>query len=115
MRITDTINIAKSGMQAASLRLQNSAHNIANTLTLGFHPGRVVSLARPSGGVSAHIETPDPPHLIVQQNGHAAGPSNTDLGTEIVSQMQAVHAYSASAKTLATSDEMNETLLDMLA
>lgn len=48
---------ALSGLNAASLQLQSSAHNIANTQTPGFRRQLVQQSAEPSGGVRASIET----------------------------------------------------------
>ena len=42
---------ALSGLNAASLQLQSSAHNIANAMTPGFRRQLVSQTADPAGGV----------------------------------------------------------------
>ncbi len=53
--MSSLLSIASSGLQAAQLRLNGSAHNIANLNTPGFKRETVQQQAVPaSGGVQAH-------------------------------------------------------------
>lgn len=92
---------ALSGLNAASLQLQSSAHNIANTQTPGFRRQLVQQSAEPAGGV----------HARVSQSA-VAGES---LAEDIVGQMAASVVYRANAQTLRTERSLTGTLLDVLA
>lgn len=92
---------ALSGLNAASLQLQSSAHNIANTQTPGFRRQLVQQSAEPAGGVRASIETFAVP-------GEA-------LAEDIVNQMAASVVYRANLQTLRTDRSMTGSLLDVLA
>jgi len=63
-------SIALSGLQAQSLRLHASAHNVANVLTDDFKSQRIDLQARASGGVQASVGQVD-----------TDGPLRFDLGT----------------------------------
>jgi flagellar basal body rod protein FlgG len=47
--------LAMSGMSAAQLRLQTSAHNIANLSTDGFRRQQVQQASNPLGGVRTSV------------------------------------------------------------
>jgi flagellar hook protein FlgE len=92
---------ALSGLNAASLQLQSSAHNIANTQTPGFRRQLVQQTAQPEGGVSASV-------------AQAAQPGEA-LAEDIVNQMAASVLYRANAQTLRTDRDLSGTLIDLLA
>ncbi len=92
---------ALSGLNAASLQLQSSAHNIANAQTPDFHRQRVVQQAEPSGGVRAELTQADAP-------GDA-------LAEDIVNQIQASTLYRANLQTLRVQRDMLGSLLDVQA
>ena len=97
----NTISTALSGMNAASLELATSAHNIANGQTPGFRRQSVARQATEGGGVSAEVIQAD-----------AAGES---LAEDIVTQMSASYAFKANLKVLKTQDEVLGSLLDLKA
>ena len=92
---------ALSGLNAASLQLQSSAHNIANAQTPGFRRQQVLQSAEPAGGVRAELT-------------QAAAPGEA-LAEDIVNQMSASVLYRANAKTLRTDQDLAGTLVDLLA
>ena len=92
---------ALSGLNAASLQLESSAHNIANAMTPGFRRQLVTQTAEPSGGVSASVT-------------QAAQPGDA-LAEDIVGQMSASVLYRANAQTLRTDRDLAGTLIDLLA
>lgn len=92
---------ALSGLNAASLQLQSSAHNIANAQTPGFRRQLVQQSAEPSGGVRATVS-------------QAAVPGEA-LAEDIVGQMVASVVYRANLQTLRTERDLTGTLLDVLA
>ena len=97
----NTLATALSGLNAASVRLDTSAHNIANTLTPGFRRQTVVQQALPGGGVAASVE-------------RAAAPGES-LADDLVGQISASLVYKANLKVVQTQDEIMGSLLDVKA
>jgi flagellar hook-associated protein FlgK len=89
--------IAVSGMSAAQLSLQTSAHNIANLGTANFRRQRVVQARDPSGGVSTSV-------VSAQQPGNA-------IEVDLVSQLQAKNAFLANLAVFRAHDRMSGSLL----
>ena len=95
-------SIASSGMQAAQLRLQSSAHNVANLQTEGFHRQEVHQQARADrSGVDAHLAR--------------APRAGAALEADVVDQLAAKNAFVASAVVFRTADRLAGTLLDLRA
>jgi flagellar hook-associated protein FlgK len=97
-----------SGMRAAQLRLDTSAHNVANAQTTGFQRQRVTQTAQPGlSGVDAQPE----------RVGHAAleGGDAGHLAEDRVAQHMSVYSFSASLRTVQTQDRMLGALLDARA
>ena len=92
---------ALSGMNAASLQLQSSAHNIANLQTPEFRRQQVRQQAEPGGGVRAGLAQ-------AELTGDA-------LAEDIVNQMQAAVVYRANVQTLRTEAAVLGRLLDVQA
>ena len=99
--MSPAVDIARSGLSAAMLRLDSVAHNIANAQTPGFRRQQVVQQAQSSGGVAA--------------NTTRAGQVGTDLATELVEQMQALYAFKANLQVIKVQDRMIGSLLDTQA
>jgi len=93
--MTSLSNIALSGMNAAQVALNTSAHNVANLGTEGF---RRQETEQPGGGVRTSVKRADQP-------GDA-------LETDLVAQLQAKNAFLANLKVFKTSSKMAGTLLD---
>ena len=135
--MNDAFSIARSGMAAASLRLNVSASNVANAMTDGPLPTatssnsgapaayaalRVDQVELSGGGTAAKVGTvspaytpsydPDAPYA--DANGMVAAP-NVDLTSEIVQQIVARYEFAANAKVMRAADEMTKILLDVTA
>jgi flagellar hook-associated protein FlgK len=92
---------ALSGLSAAQLRLDASAHNVANAQTPGFRRQQVVQQAQAAGGVQASVQT--------------AELAGDDLATDLVQQKVALYSFKANLHVLQTEDEMLGSLLDVKA
>lgn len=92
-------SIAGSGLQAAQLRLQASAHNVANMSTPRFHRDVVAQETLATGGVRAFVE-------------RAAEEEGVALEQEAVEQMSATYAFKANLQALRTNDAVLGSLLD---
>lgn len=108
-------SIGLSGMQAASMRMANSAHNVANMNTPGFQPGRVIDEATPTGGVkSKAADAPQPRQSDLANRTHTLpSESLTKPSMEIVQQMLANQAFKASAEVVKAGMEQ-DAVLDLL-
>jgi flagellar basal body rod protein FlgC len=102
MSINITMNaassIARSGMNVAQLRLDASAHNIANQQTDRFRRQEVAQAATAEGGVQASIRP-------------AAVPGEA-LAQDLVQQMTAGYSFVANLKVIETEKKMMGALLN---
>lgn len=127
--------IAVSGLNAAALRLQVSASNVANAQSSGPLPDaanaaiypaaynalRVDQTAAADGGTRATVAAASPgtvsafdpgaPHADAQ--GMVAAP-NVDLLSELIQQLFARTAFAASAKVIGSDAQMTKSLLDIV-
>ncbi len=95
-------SIGNSGLQAAQLRLDASAHNVANLNTPGFRRQVVEQTESPGGaGVRASVQRSP-------QEGSA-------LEQDAVEQKAATYAFKANVQVLKTNDRMMGALLDTKA
>jgi len=96
-------SIASSGLQAAQLRLDSSAHNVANMNTPGYRRVAVAQEAAPGGaGVRATVQ-------------RQPGADGVALEDEAVAQISATYAFKANLQTLKAQDAMMGALLDVRA
>ena len=96
-------SIGSSGLQAAQLRLDASANNVANVNTPGYRRQAVAQQAvADSAGVRATVE-------------REANKKGVALEQEAVEQMSATYAFKASLQTIKTQDQMLGSLLDVKA
>jgi flagellar hook protein FlgE len=96
-----TASIALSGMNAAQVALNASAHNIANQSTAGFRRQEVVREAQPQGGVVASTAP--------------ASAEGSALERDVVSQLQAKNAFLANLAVFKATDQMAGSLLKVKA
>ena len=133
--------VALSGLQAATLRLDASASNVANANTAGatakaaaaaaargeaasagYQPLMVQQAAISGYGVAATLKPNNAParpvyapaSRLADSDGMVAMP-DVDPGEEAVAQILAVNAYRASLSVIRTSGEMDDALLDLKA
>lgn len=96
-------SIGSSGLQAAQLRLDASANNVANMNTPGYRREVVAQEeASESAGVRATVQ-------------RAQDAKGVALEQEAVEQMSATYAFKANLQTIKTQDEMMGSLLDVKA
>jgi len=96
------LEIAGSGLAAATTRLGVSAHNLANLQSEGFRPLRVLSQGVPGGGTMTQV-APAPQAREV------------DLAHEIVSQLLAAREFEASLRVAGSALDLQGRLIDLLA
>ena len=95
-------SIGNSGLQAAQLRLDASAHNVANLNTPGFRRQVVEQTEAPgSNGVQASV----------QRDGQVG----SALEKDVVEQMSATYAFKANVQAIKTNDQMMGALLNTKA
>jgi len=104
-------NIAVSGLQAASLRLQAAASNIVNSDSDGYQPVSVSQTPSPDGGVRATLQ----PALLAYDPHHPYANLQADLSSDLVNLKLAEHDFRASLLAYKASAEMFKTLLDATA
>ena len=96
------LSIAISGMNAAQLGLQASAHNIANLSTEGFRREQVVQTEAANGaGVEASLTR--------------AGTTGSAIEIDLVELLQGKNALLANLAVFRASDRMHGALLDIAA
>lgn len=111
-----SVNSPVSGIQAALNILNVSAHNTANINTEGFKKQRATLSEGNNGWVFAAIgENKESGPLYQDADGNVAKASNVDFSEEILHQISAKHLFSANVTALKTSDEMQKSLLDIVA
>ena len=115
-------NIALSGLQAASLRLDAAASDIVNCGNDACRPVSVPQPTSPGGGASASLQPVTSPSLLAYNpaapyaslQGMVAQP-DPDLPAELVNLKLAAHDFRASLLAYKASSEMFKTLLDATA
>jgi len=89
-------------MQAARVRMDAAAHNIANTQTEDFHREEVVQQARPDlGGTEATVRR--------------APEAGNQLEQDVVAQLGAKNSFLANLAVFRAGDKMLGTLIDSKA
>ncbi|MBO9678737.1 flagellar basal body protein [Paenacidovorax monticola] len=100
--MTSVSSTALSGLRAAQLQLDSSAHNVANLNTPGFKRQTVELQEEPEqGGVRASLGR-------AQNEGSA-------LETDAVDQMAATYSFAANLQVFKAQDRMMGALLDQKA
>ncbi|TDQ42520.1 flagellar basal body protein [Tepidicella xavieri] len=97
----DALSIAQSGMQAAQLRLDAAANNVANAQTEGFRRDEVRQQAQASGGVMAQVDKRPAP--------------GADLPRDLVEQKMATYGFQANLQVVRAADQTLGRLLDTRA
>ena len=123
--------IALSGANAATLRLQASANNIANARSSGAAPGgtgpraytplEVAQTSLAGGGVDATLAPSaraallayDPSAPFANAQGYVAAP-DIDLADEMLQLITARNSFAANLQVLRTSEEMQGDALRVL-
>ena len=131
MSLFSAMSIARSGLDAATRRLEVSASNIANVGTTGPVPGadgtttayRAATVRQtdtPGGGVRTEVVLRNPGWSIgpgpgdpnADERGLVAAPI-VDLVTETSDLLMARIGYAAAAEVMKVADDMQKTATDM--
>lgn len=107
------LDIAASGLSAASARIAVTAGNIANVDSSGYQARRANLAPVEPGGVRVDSVTLSGAPAPIDEEGLKT--SNVDLVGETVNLIRDKHLYKANAKLLKAGDQMLGTLLDVLA
>lgn len=123
-----SIDIAVSGLRAATVRLSVAAENIVNARSSApvepegevpeevYRPQRVEQRSRAEGGVSAERRPVEPATITARDatspTGYSAVP-NVDYGRELVDLRIAAQSFKASVEALRAQIELDEALLDI--
>ena len=94
-------SIARSGLAAAQLTLDSSAHNIANQATPAFRRQSVALAEQQGGGVTASVVRASEPGEL--------------LASDMVTQKMALYSFKANIKVIQTDNDMLGSLLDLRA
>ena len=132
--MSSVFDIAVSGLRAQSRRLEISADNVANVLSLGVHPDpalakpeaftpqRTAFVANAYGGVEAKAVPVTPPAYLSLQPNHPDADAdglvplpNVSLEREMVDQILALRMFEANVKVIQTQDRMLGALLDIVS
>lgn len=107
------LEIAASGLSAASARIAVTAGNIANVSSSGYQARRAHLSPVESGGVRVDSVMLSAAPGAIDEDGLTT--SNVDLVGETVGLIRDKHLYKANATLLKAGDQMLGTLLDVLA
>ena len=92
-------SIALSGMNAAQVALNSSAHNVANMNNAQFRRQEVTQTAQTDGGVSTSLTS--------------ASIEGALLENDVVAQLQAKNSFLANLAVFKTGDQMAGAMLNM--
>lgn len=127
----NAIQIALSGLEAASKKVQASASNIANSRTQGaldpadgpspYSELTTTQTANPAGGVESEIVTTnkpfvpsyDPSSPFANSEGLVGAPSS-NLAGDIVNLQIASTSYKANLKTIQVASDLQKDLLNIV-
>lgn len=126
--MTFVLGVAASALSAQGKRLEVSAANVANQSSRGVRPGaaaqpgdyvpHVVALSTTTGGVQARVVPVTAPSFLAvdpdapDASGMVARP-NISLEREVVTQIEALHAFKANLKVIEIENERLGALLDL--
>ena len=110
---------ATSALQAYGTKIAANSNNIANSATPEYRRTRVTLSDTQTTGVKAAVsklETKGPEMYEQTTNGlELIEQSNVDLGREFPEMMLNAHYYKANLKTIQTTDELMNSVLDLKA
>jgi len=111
-----------SGMKAASLQVDNTAHNVANVNTRGFAPHRLeqaetvqrtqdAQQAQTPRGVQTGADTYEPG---AGTRVYSAGTEQPDLARDMTDLTTERNSYTANARTVQVQNEVLGTTIDLV-
>lgn len=99
----DSTYTSLSALRASGQSLANTAHNIANSLTPGFSPGRIGFSGRGGSGVMAVLEP---------STGQGRG--GVDLAQEMTRLTLDEHCWAANIQALRVQEESRGLIIDLM-
>ena len=112
------VNSSVSALQAFTHQMQASANNVANVQSDEFKSSRVINSEGQNNQVGIVIAKDESPGPLVEDptktDGSLKELSNTDIATELVTQISAQRGFEANTKTIQTYDETLGTLIDIM-
>ncbi len=123
-----TLDVAVSGLRAATVRLSVAAENIVNARSGApvepgdevpeevYRPQRVEQRSRAEGGVTAERRPVEPATNTTRDAASPTGFSavpNVDYGREMVEMLIAARSFKASVEAIRAQMELDEALLDI--
>lgn len=113
------ISASQSALQAFQKKTEASANNIANLNTDGFKKDVVTLSEGVPSGVTANVRKDASPGPLAQEQT-ATGEelveqSNVELTEELPNMILNQHAFAANLKAIRGQDEMNKSVLDLIA
>ncbi len=110
------LGASSSGLSASLEKTNASANNIANLSTNGFKKDVVLTSEGVSGGVVVEVEKSTETGPFYQStSGQWVEASNVDLAQETADQLLAKYAFSANLAAIKTTDEMQKSVIDLIA
>lgn len=107
---------SSSGIRAAFSILEVSAGNTANMDTDGYRKNTALLAEGQDGGVAVNIQkTNSPGPVYAAATGAAVEGSNVTFSDEVLSMIKAKNMLGANAAVFKTADEMETSLIDILA
>lgn len=114
--MTSAISSALSGIVAAMTMLDVSANNTANISTDGFKADVASMSEGDLGGVVVNLsKSTNPGYYYPDAAGALVEASNVDAAREAVNQIISKHMLAMNIASLKTANEMNKSVLDILA
>ena len=116
--MSNTINIALTGLEAFRKKLEVTANNTANANTDHFKKSRVTMAAACPDGVTvtiSQVDTPGTPIPVDESGTVMEESSNVSLEEEMTDLVTTKHLFEANARVIQTADEITGTLLDTKA
>lgn len=111
-----SFNSSISGIRAATDMLGVSAHNIANINTHGYKKQHINLRSDDNSGVIVGItESTETGPLYKNARGETIETSNVNYIEEVVTQIKARHLFSANVAALKHANEVQETIMDIIA
>ncbi|MEM7197203.1 MAG: flagellar basal body protein [Pseudomonadota bacterium] len=124
--MVSAIPTALSGLQAAQLRVNVAANNIANAFSVSpdpnsgeqaqvYTPRQVIQSYTATGGTTASTRVVQPPAIPVLRTDNSVGyHPNVDFAQEAINLRVAEHSYRANAAVLRAQNRNFDALLDIL-
>jgi flagellar hook protein FlgE len=115
--MVDAMNTALTAVWANLKKADVTANNIANANTNNFKKSRATFEDTDPSGVKVEISQVDTPGMLLppDENGTIQESSNVIIEEELVDLIVTQHAVTAAVETISTKDEMEKSLIDILA